>query len=164
MTANVREMTLRFVEYSGAWFLAPVIFIGSRTEKTYHGISKVLFPLVRDRSARILPFHKPVDGKSWILEICPASLLRVLHINKIPYKGRNDTQRQNRRRILQEIERVCPIAIKKTEIRNRIVEDRGGDALDSITASMTVFNAIQNEDALIPDDAAHWKIEGHVYV
>ena len=65
---------------------------------------------------------------------------------------------------MQNIERVCPVAIKKAEIRNRVIEDRGGDALDSITASMTVFNAIQNEDALIPDDAAYWKIEGHVYV
>ena len=133
-------------------------------KQTYYGVSKILLPLVLDSSACVVPFHKPVEGKPWILEICPASTLRVLGLNGIPYKGRDDTRRNNRGRILAAIERIWQIQIEQTEIRHRIIEDKGGDALDSVIAAMATFNALKNKDSLIPDDNIFLKIEGHVYV
>ena len=133
-------------------------------KQTYYGISKILLPLVRDRGACVLPFQKPVAGKPWILEICPASTLRSLGLNGLPYKGWNSTHRSNRYKIMQEIERTCPIQIEQAEIRHRILTDNGGDALDSVIAAMASLNAIQNEDALISGDNRYWKIEGYVYV
>ena len=44
------------------------------------------------------------------------------------------------------------------------MEDKGGDALDSVIAAMAAFNAIHNVDGLIPDDNGNWKTEGYVYV
>ena len=53
-------------------------------KQTYYGISAVLFPLVRDDMVYVLPFHKPVDGKPRILEVCPASTLKQLMKKKFP--------------------------------------------------------------------------------
>ena len=53
--------------------------------------------------------------------------------------------------------------IDQPEIYRKIIEDTGGDALDSIIAAMATFNAIRNKDILIPEDDGHWKIEGYVY-
>lgn len=132
-------------------------------KQTYYGISKVLFPLILDSSARVLPFHKPSAGKPALLEICPASTLRILGLYGIPYKGRGGTRRNNRRDILETMERKCPIAVKHAEIRHKIMEDKGGDALDSVIAAMATFNAIRNVDGLIPHDNGNWKTEGYVY-
>lgn len=133
-------------------------------KQTYYGISRILLPLVRERSACVVPFHKPVGGKPWIFEICPASTLRALGLKGLPYKGRNDIRRNNRRKILKAIERRCPIEITQADIKHRITENKGGDALDSVIAAMATFNAIRNEDDLIPDDNGYWRIEGYVYI
>lgn len=133
-------------------------------KQTYYGISKILLPLVRDAIACILPFQKCNAPKPWILEICPVSTLRSLDLNGISYKGATEIHRQNRRKILNVIEGKSPVAIKSADIRHRIIEDNGGDALDSVIAAMAIFNAIQDEDGLIPDDNGFWKIEGYVYV
>ena len=133
-------------------------------KQTYYGISEILFPLVRYKSACILPFHRPKSGKLWILEICPASTLRSLELNGIPYKGREKTHKENRGKILKQMEWKCPVIVRKTEIRKKILENHGGDALDSVIAAIATFNALKNKDSLIPDDDGLWKIEGHIYV
>ena len=57
-------------------------------KQTYYGISKVLSPLVREKSACVLPFQEPVAGKPWILEVCPSSTLKHLMERGVPsYKG-----------------------------------------------------------------------------
>ena len=64
----------------------------------------VIFPLVRDKSACILPFDKPIPGKPWILEVCPASTLKRLMKNKVPsYKGSEEEKEKNRREILDVV-------------------------------------------------------------
>ena len=132
-------------------------------KQTYYGISEVLLPIVQDKSARVLPFHNPINGKPSILEICPASTLKGLELNGATYKGRSDACRNNRRKILDAIERKCSINIDGAKIRNRIIEDKGGDALDSVIAGAATYNAIRNEDTFIPNDKGRWKVEGYVY-
>jgi hypothetical protein len=132
-------------------------------KQTYYGISEVLLPIVQDKSAWVLPFHNPIDGEPSILEICPASTLKALSLNGTPYKGRDDTRRNNRRKILSAIEQTCPIKIEQAEIRRWIIEDKGGDALDSVIAAAATFNVIRNEDTLIPNDQGSWEVEGYVY-
>lgn len=133
-------------------------------KQTYYGISMILLPLVRDGGFCILPFHKPIAGKPWVFEICPASTLTALGIHGIPYKGRDDIRRNNRQKILKAIERNRPIVIQNSDITHRIIEDKGGDALDSVIAAMATFNALKNKDSLIPDDNGFWEIEGYVFI
>jgi len=134
-------------------------------KQTYYGISKILLSIVRDRSACILPFQEAVAGKPWILEICPASTLKYLIKKGVPpYKGSKEFHRDNRCQILVHVMKAGVIFGKNTEIKDKIIADKGGDALDSVIAAIATFNALQNGDALIPDENGYWKIEGYVYV
>jgi len=134
-------------------------------EQAYYGISDLLFPLVRDKSASILPFNKPVSGKPWILEVCPASTLKRLMKNKVPsYKGPEDKKKENRRQILRVVKGKGVVFVKDAALEEKIVVNKGGDALDSVIAALAAFNAVQNQDALIPKDDGYWRREGYVYV
>jgi hypothetical protein len=133
-------------------------------KQTYYGISKVLFPLVRDKSACVLPFDKPVAGKPWILEVCPASTLKHLMKDVVPsYKGPEEVKRENRRQILANVMKAGVVFVKDAALKDKILSDKGGDALDSVIAALAAFKAVQNQDDLFPDEDRYWKIEGYVY-
>jgi hypothetical protein len=133
--------------------------------QTYYGISKVLYSLVRDKSAYILPFDKPSAGKPWILEVCPASTLKLLMKDGVPaYKGPEEEKRENRRRILDDVKKAGIILDKNAELKQKNIANKGGDALDSVIAALAAFKTIQNQDGLIPEDDGYWTIEGYVYV
>jgi hypothetical protein len=133
-------------------------------KQTYYGISKVLFPLVRDKSACILPFDKPVAGKAWVLEVCPASTLKRLMKSKVPsYKGPTEDQKENRRQILAGVMKAGVAFLEDAALEDKIIDNTGGDALDSVIAALAAFKAVQNMDALIPKEDGYWKTEGYVY-
>jgi hypothetical protein len=132
--------------------------------QTYYGISKVLFPLVHAGSACVLPFDKPVAGKPWILEVCPASTLKHLMEKGVPsYKGPAKSKRENRRQILTVVKGKGVTFGKDAALEDKIIANKGGDALDSVIAALAAFKTIQNVDALIPEDNGNWKTEGYVY-
>jgi hypothetical protein len=134
-------------------------------KQTYYGISKVLYPLVRDKSASILPFDKPVAGKPRILEVCPASTLKHLMEKGVPsYKGPEEDKRENRRQILEIVMKEGVAFVKGAVLEEKIIDNKRGDALDSVIAALAAFKAVKDEDTLIPDDDGYWKIEGYVYV
>jgi len=134
-------------------------------KQTYYGISEVLLPLVREDSARIVPFQKPVDGKPYVLEVCPASSLKWLMKGAVPpYKGPEEEKGKNRREILDVVKNEGVVLEKDAALEDKIIANKGGDALDSVIAALAAFKAVKTVDALIPDDNDHWKIEGYVYV
>jgi len=53
--------------------------------------------------------------------------------------------------------------VKDAALEDKIIANKGGDALDSVTAALAAIKAIQNEDGLIPKDDGYWRIEGYVY-
>ena len=133
-------------------------------KQTYYGISEILFPILQDSGAYVLPFYEPIDGKPWILEVCPASTLKRLMKDGVPsYKGPEEDKRENRRQILGVVKNEGVVLEKDVAIEKNIIDNKGGDALDSVIAALAVFSAIQNQDALIPEDEGYWKIEGYVY-
>lgn len=134
-------------------------------KQTYYGISEVLFPLVRDKSACILPFDKSVAGKPWIFEVCPASTLKGLMKDAVPsYKGPEEDKRENRRQILNLVMEKGVAFENAPELKDKIIANPGGDALDSVAAAFIAFKALQNRDTSIPKDDGYWPTEGYVYV
>jgi hypothetical protein len=88
-------------------------------KQTYCGISRVLFPLVRDESACVLPFQKPVAGKPWILEVCPASTLKHLMKKRVPpYKGPEAFHKESRRQILDDVMKAGVVFSKNAEMKD----------------------------------------------
>jgi hypothetical protein len=129
--------------------------------QTYFGIRDVLATLVRDYTARILPMQQPLDGKAWVVEICPASTLKRENLST-PYKGSAEVRRTARINILQAIEKRLQVRVTASVTRSKIAEDCGGDALDSVIAALATFRSFRNAFAL--DASCPYDIEGWVYV
>ncbi len=131
-------------------------------KQTYHGINEVLRPLVRDKSACVFPFHEPVADKPWILEVCPASTLRSLGLKGLPYKACSEVHKRNRLRILKEVQRAGSVQIDQSPLREKIIANKDGDALDSVIAAMAVFRVLENNPVPFPMDPVY-QIEGYIY-
>ncbi len=130
--------------------------------QTYHGIAGLLAPLIRSGLASILPMQCPDDRRAWILEVCPASTLKALGLYR-PYKGRSDRCRAMRRAIVETLERIGPLRIADGTCRTMMLEDDGGDALDSVVAALGVCRTLRSLSAAPTSDPAY-AVEGYVYV
>ena len=126
--------------------------------QTYWGIARVLAPLLR-YGVIALPFDEPRDDKSWLLEICPASLLKK-HKLYFSYKGKSDAQKENRERILSECETRFALEVSD-EMKRTAIADAEGDALDAILSAVCVTRALKANDWKAKDDVE--KLEGRVY-
>ena len=128
--------------------------------QTYFGIRDVLGPLIKNNRVCALPMQKPLADRAWVLEICPASTLRRENLS-LPYKGVGEIKRTARVRILEGIKKTEVLNIKKSALRSKILEDRGGDALDSVIAAFATFRALRN--GLPFDRDSPYALEGWVF-
>ena len=129
--------------------------------QTYFGVRDVLRPLIREKAVCVLPLQKPQDERPWVIEICPASTLKTENLSS-PYKGSGRDRRAEREKILRGMEKTGVLKVEKTGVRKRIIEDRGGDALDSVIAAYATFKALNH--GLASDTSPPYAIEGWVYV
>lgn len=129
--------------------------------QTYFGIREVLGPLIQNNAACALPMQRPSPGKVWIIEICPASTLKMENLN-VSYKGRGERHRIARVNILKHIERRGLLEITKSALHSTIVNDSGGDALDSVIAAFATFQSLK--DGSTPRKDCQHSLEGWVYV
>lgn len=127
--------------------------------QTHAGIGSLLAPLLG--RAAIAPFDRPVAGRPLIVETCPASSLKQLGLYKIHggYKGAGTDCRRQREQIVDGlVERG--LVMLSPALRSDIVENRGGDALDSVIAALGAVAALSD----IANDVGYKdQIEGWVY-
>ena len=131
--------------------------------QTYYGILSVLNPLVMRQVVRVLPMQEPLFGTPSILEICPASTLKKLRLYT-KYKGKDQQDRDARAYILEQIERKESLQIVDPDVREKMLADTGGDALDSVIAALATYRAIHDPSGLFPQEDTSYSIEGYVYV
>jgi hypothetical protein len=129
--------------------------------QTYFGVRDVLGALVREKAVCVLPLQKPQDEKPWAIEICPAATLKIKNLS-FPYKGSGRDRKASRGKILRGMETTGVLKVQKPSVRKRIVENKGGDALDSVIAAYATFKALNH--GLTPETLAPYAIEGRVYV
>jgi hypothetical protein len=130
--------------------------------QTYYGIRDVLAPLVRDGLARVLPMQAAAPDQPWVLEICPASTLKREYLYR-PYKGKSPEHGKARKHILEAVERTAPLSLPGS-LRSMILEDTGGDALDSLLAAFSVCRALHGVTGAAPMRDKVYSLEGYVYV
>jgi len=124
--------------------------------QTWAAMFHLLAPLQGRLS--VPPLTKAHAMRPWLLETCPASTLRHLGLRE-PYKGPGEAKRLARGRILEAFLDAERIAAPKA-LRQRMLADEGGDALDAAIAAATAAKVV--ELGLAP--AAHDElIEGRVY-
>jgi len=128
--------------------------------QTYFGVRDVLGALIWEKAVCVLPFQKPQGARPWIIEICPASTLRKEGLG-FPYKGSGRDRKVSREKILRGMEKTGVLKVQKPSMRKRIIENSGGDALDSVIAAYATFKALNH--GLTPETLAPYAIEGRVY-
>jgi len=83
-----------------------------------------------------------------------------------PYKGheKDKDKRATRAHILEGIEKTGAVIIKTSALRSKILDDRDGDAIDSVIAAFATFRAVRNlARSTVPESDAY-VLEGYVYV
>jgi len=130
--------------------------------QTFYGISAVLAPLVTQGSVCVLPMQSPRADRAWLIEICPAATLKR-HGLYMPYKGKEARHRRARRDILEAMRCLAPLRFSDATLRDTIIEEKDGDALDSLVAAWATWRALQQPDEL--EERCHplYALEGYVY-
>jgi hypothetical protein len=129
--------------------------------QTYFGIRDVLAPLVEEGSVCVAPMQRIVAGKPLVVEICPASTLKVLGLY-LQYKGKDPAHRSARASILRELESKKLVSID-AKVRPKLLDDTEGDALDSVVASLAAFRSL-GQLGKSDSRRAEYLMEGFVYV
>ena len=133
--------------------------------QTYWGIVGILAPLAVDRQVDIAPVdcgRRTADntGVPVLAEICPASTLKRLDCYG-SYKGAKNEHALARGSIAERlIEEGCRLS---PSIRAMAVQNRGGDALDSLVGCFTAWRIRRDGVALAPRDEID-RIEARVFV
>jgi Protein of unknown function (DUF429) len=130
--------------------------------QTYHGICDVLAPLIRMSRAVVLPMEAPRPDRPWVIETCPASTLK--HADLYPsYKGRTEAARTARRHIVAGLVKRGLLAPLSRALQRLAIENRGGDALDSMVAAAATGRAYRVGALrdIIPN--RYELVEGRVY-
>jgi hypothetical protein len=70
----------------------------------------------------------------------------------------------HRARIIKGIEETGTILIETSALRSKILDDRDGDALDSVIAAFTTFRALRNLACHSVSRTSTYVLEGYVYV
>ena len=112
--------------------------------QTFHGISQLLRPLVAGEHAIVLPMQQPRADRPWLIETCPASLL-IAMAHRPPYKGRK--QGDVRSALVSELVRRGLFLQLPPDIHRAVIENSGGDALDSILAAVATAAALSEIEA-----------------
>jgi hypothetical protein len=132
--------------------------------QTYYGLRMLVHPLIQNNRARAIPMQPPARGKPILLEICPATTLKRDPRGRDlyqPYKGRGDLRRRQRETILGHFEGNGRVAFETPAIRERLLADPGGDALDSVLAAIGTRKGI-TEPPDHPITPVH-RLEGYVF-
>jgi hypothetical protein len=107
--------------------------------------------------------QKPSARKAWVMEICPASVLKSLGLYNFPYEGKEKKHWEGRERILERVENITPLRIEQSGLEKGVLENYGGDALDSLIAAAATYQALRRKDLFAPKDGTLWRLEGYVY-
>ena len=106
--------------------------------QTFHGIRDVLAPLVRDQLIAVPPAQPLIPGRAIVLESCPASTLKREGLYR-PYKGKTVAHQAQRSRIVDWLRQSEQIRLDRADLLATLVDDPGGDALDSVIAAFATF-------------------------
>jgi len=129
--------------------------------QTYFAIRDIVNPLLVEGSASILPLQKASDDRAWIMEICPASLLKQEGLYN-SYKGRSEKERSSRQFILEKlIEKGLSL---NSDIKAKILKNSEGDALDSLIAAFTTSLVVPRLDDIMSDIPDICFLEGYTFL
>jgi hypothetical protein len=131
--------------------------------QTFHGIGGVLAPLLAAGAATVPPMQLALPGRPVLLEICPASTLKRLGLYGETYKGAKPLHRAARQAVLEGLVAAGKLTAPAPSLTERMLADRGGDALDAAVAAIACAEAIAvpgydraRDDAELFEGRVYW--------
>lgn len=100
-------------------------------------------------------------GKPCVLETCPASTRKRLHLYSVSYRDRNRTHRDSRERILTAIRKKGNLS-RSRNTPERVLDDANGDGLDSVIGAYATLRAF-GAGGHVRQGNDHYKSEGYAY-
>jgi hypothetical protein len=107
-------------------------------KQTFYGIRDIIYPLIRKNQVSIPPMESLNNGKSWLIEICPACTLKQKQLY-IPYKGKTEKEQKSRAKIIEYFNSRFYLS---PNVKESAIKDKEGDALDSVIATIATYNAL----------------------
>ncbi|MHC5019655.1 MAG: hypothetical protein ACYTGX_06005 [Planctomycetota bacterium] len=130
--------------------------------QTFFGIRDILAPLVASGQAAVVPMQKPLPRKPVLLEVCPPASLRRARISP-PFKGAAPLARRAREGVLEAYEKRDQLWPVPEDVRERVLDDAEGDALNSVIAALAAAWASGHRDRwTVPADSPYMK-EGKIF-
>lgn len=128
--------------------------------QTFHGMRDLLWPLVREERVAVRPMVEQTGPT--LVEAYPAGTLRDLDLPDRKYKddAKYPDGPEKRERILDGL--VGWGAEVPDPIRERLLGDREGDALDSLVAAVATARAVESGFGV--DSERYDPVEGYIYV
>ena len=130
--------------------------------QTYYGISEILRPLVADNLVNIPPLHYSEDDAPWVMEVCPASTLKASGLYGSYKDARGSVEA--RENILLALKESGRVTFKDGDVRDRVLADRQGDALDSVIAAEATFRAIADPERIVQAHRFPYYLEACIFV
>jgi hypothetical protein len=110
--------------------------------QTFHGIRDFLAPLIREGAATVLPMERRSRDRPWIAETCPASTLKSVDLYP-SYKGAGPDKRKARQAIVNGLIKQGEMPALPPAIRRLVIDNKGGDALDSVIAACATARCLK---------------------
>jgi len=132
--------------------------------QTYYGIRGLLHPLLADGLASVPPVHGTAPQMPWLLEVCPVGALKDAMLCKPPYKGRTPDHYEAQQRILKTLENDGAVRVSSPALRDTILTNTPGDALDSVVAAVVTAKAVRAPERMAAKSGYPYTVEGCIYV
>jgi hypothetical protein len=129
--------------------------------QTYYGIRDILALLVANGKATVTPMQAPQADTPILIEICPAITLKRLSLRLTRYKEGNDEGYKRRLQIVEGLD-ANGVTFASAELRQRVIGNGRGDALDSVIAAFTAARALLS-GVLEQEVAGIYRLEGVIY-
>ena len=133
-------------------------------KQTYTTLREVIRPVLMAGKASVLPFQPVAMGKPWMVESCPASILKRLGWDKVAYKGTQESHQFAREALLQQALKQFFVSVP-VEIQQAYITNKTGDALDSFLIAWHLTQAWQADAGQFVNPAkfAIEVLEGRVF-
>lgn len=134
----------------------------------FHGVREVVLPLSLHRTTAVLPFQhaKLAGAHRVVVEACPASTLRRLGLPRQGYKQTAGREENPARRAVRGeiLEGLAPHVSVGERHRRKLLDNRGGDALDALLAAVGAARAWRETDRRAVAEHPRYALEGRLYV
>jgi Protein of unknown function (DUF429) len=108
-------------------------------KQTYLGL--LLIAALGKNQYSFLPWGAVDRDRRLVIEVLPANIQRWLDPNRKSYKGRSLSAKNQRAFLLSSLERNADIHLVQQSMRDQIIRDREGDALDAVFAAVSAQRA-----------------------